>query len=361
MGNAGFMSSNSIYIHLDKPVVTCGELVSGNIYLNITSPNGFRSRGVYIELEGYEQARFVTSEMRELNVNGELRQERYEEIRNQRRHFLHVRIPIRQFQEQLMPGQYVFPFSFLMPTGLPGTFHESDMSRGWGDYLGQIYYKLEAECDHGGFLGRDVRHAQDLVVHAQAVAQIQPAIVEKNANVKFCCCVDKGQIHMVAKFDKNAYVPGETAYIVVDVDNKSETEIRTLHCKLKRRIALRAHGHRFSKVEVLQDIPFPGVPTGQSRLGEQAVRMELPLTDRQWGQVQPGCRSDLVECEYWLEVECDIPWCPDVTIHLPVVLYHPPREYYMPQAPQGWSPPQNNNYQPYSCQNIQQYSIIGAA
>jgi hypothetical protein len=39
--------------------------------------------------------------------------------------------------------------------------------------------------------------------------------------------------------------------------------------------------------------------------------------------ITPSTSSKLIECEYWVDVECDIPWCPDVEIHMPVVVFAP--------------------------------------
>jgi len=362
MGNAlsnNFCQADSIYVQLDNPVATSGQLVSGNVYLNINNPTGFQSKGVFLEVEGYEETRFTTEEFKEVEVDGERRQERVDVQRRERKHFLHFRIPLHSWSALLMPGQYVFPFSFLLPQNLPGSFHEEDVSRGWGDYMGQIFYRIEAECDHGGFFQRDIKNSQNLVVHQHLLTEIQPTIVNKNANVKVCCCIDKGRIEMTASFDKNAYQPGETAFMMVAVNNQSDVDVRSMHCKLKRRIHLRAYGYTFQKTEVLQDLQHQGVPAHEVRSGDNSIRMELPLTDSRWGMIQPGARGELVTCEYWLEVECDIPWAPDVVIHLPVTIYHPPSNMIIPKTPQGWHPTQVFEAQSY--QNVNQYSIIGSA
>lgn len=362
MGNAvsnNFCQSDSIYVQMDNPVATSGQMVTGNVYLNINTRTGFQSRGVYLEVEGYEETRFTTEEFKDVEIDGVVRQERIDVRRQERRHFLHFRIPLHLWNAILMPGQYVFPFSFVLPGSLPGSFHEEDVSRGWGDYMGQIFYRIEAECDHGGFLGRDVKHSQNLVVHEQLLTAIQPTIVNKNQSVKVCCCIDKGRVEMQASFDKNCYQPGETAFMMVAVNNGSDVDVRSMHCKLKRRIELRAYGYQFTKTEVLQDLPHAGVPAHTVKTGDSSVRMELPLTDSQWGMIQPGARGQLVTCEYWLEVECDIPWAPDVVIHLPVKIYHTPAQLIVPNAPQGWQPAQT--FEPQSYQNISQFSILGTA
>jgi len=362
MGNAvsnSFCQSDSIYVQMDSPVATSGQMVTGNVYLNINSPNGFNSKGVFLEVEGYEETRFMTQEFKTVEFEGGQRQESVDVRRQERKHFLHFRIPLHIWNGRLMPGQYIFPFSFVLPAGLPGSFLEADVSRGWGDYMGQIFYRIEAECDHGGFLGRDVKHSQNLVVHEQLLEAIQPTVVTKNANVKVCCCIDKGHIQMVASFDKNCYMPGETAFMMVAVDNQSDVDVRSMHCKLKRKLNLRAYGHQFQRTEVLQDLQHPGVPTRMVLTGDNSIRMELPLTDRQWGMIQPGARGNLVTCDYWLEVESDIPWAPDVVIHLPITIYHPPAQLMVPQAPQGWHPTQTFAAQNY--QNVGQFSVLGSA
>eukprot|EP00116_Pleurobrachia_bachei_P007887 sb/3468149/ len=54
---------------------------------------------------------------------------------------------------------------------------------------------------------------------------------------------------------------------------------------------------------------------------------QLPLV----GDFLPVTYAKHITCEYRIEVECAIPWCPDVELHIPVGLYEPPPQ--LPKRP----------------------------
>jgi len=44
-------------------------------------------------------------------------------------------------------------------------------------------------------------------------------IGEKIVNAKTWCCISQGTSHIKVFFERNSYLPGETAQIVAEVDN----------------------------------------------------------------------------------------------------------------------------------------------
>ena len=65
---------------------------------------------------------------------------------------------------------------------------------------------------------------------------LPPQVREVTSSVRFFCCFNKGDVWMRASFDKNAYVPGETTQIILEVDNRSTQELRRLMVRLMREI-----------------------------------------------------------------------------------------------------------------------------
>lgn len=45
-----------------------------------------------------------------------------------RRDFFKVTVPLHSFRQELSPGQYQLPFSFVLPQGVPGCFKHADGS-----------------------------------------------------------------------------------------------------------------------------------------------------------------------------------------------------------------------------------------
>lgn len=356
MGNT-FTSKNSIYIATEKPVYCAGETVTGNIYLNITSPEGFDigKKGLELELEGYEKTEWE-EHYKERVEDGEYENGRtkYRSVSRTREHkqkmnFMEFTYPIAHFDGRIGPGQYAFPFAIDLPPNLPGNFKEKG-HKGLDKYEAKVYYRLEAELDaaKGWFGPSDLECEAKLVIHSMLQQQIQPVRVDKAANVMFCCCCDKGEVRMSCHFDKNCYVPGEVCQIVCEVENNSESEITCIRTVLFRQLTLYAKGKRMTKTDTIRREKFPGVAVkrdadGNLVMGDKEIRqLSINLQDDKHGKLQPETKGRLVQCRYWIEVECDIPWAPDIEITLPITIYAPQPENFhgTPAAPQGWNPQQ---------------------
>jgi len=367
MGNAAnnaaenFMGRNSIYMELDRQYVVSGQMLSGNIYLNITSPNGFQSKGIFLQLEGDEMVRFeeevTVTDTQDVDGDGQM-SERKTVVRSDKREFIDMKIPIHVFHELLMPGQYTYPFNVMIPAGLPGTFFESDTKSRGREYRCQVRYKLQCECDSSGFLSRDIEYEKPIVMLENALSGIEQPVVEHTATVMFCCCVPKGDVHIKATFDKNAYRPGENAYIVVNVTNESESNVDEINAKLMRRLIMRADGNQMNHTELMRQVTIPGVPAGETR---EDMRVALPITYENrrgddYDEVRPGVNSRMINCNYYIEVECSVPMAPDISLHLPVTIYAAAPEYIQPDAPPGWSP---EPYEMATIDNVSQYMRNG--
>ena len=89
-----------------------------------------------------------------------------------------------------------------------------------------------------GFLKSNVAHHVDLVVNERLLRDITPAVVETQSSVRKWCCFNKGDVWMRASFDKNAYVPGEVARIMLEIDNRSTVDLRNIEAKLMQSLSL---------------------------------------------------------------------------------------------------------------------------
>ena len=50
---------------------------------------------------------------------------------------------------------------------------------------------------------------------------------ESTQDVIVCCCINKGKCRVCARFDKLAYVNGETADVRCDIENDSTSNLKT--------------------------------------------------------------------------------------------------------------------------------------
>jgi sporulation-control protein spo0M len=167
-----------------------------------------------------------------------------------------------------------------------------------------VQYHVEAEVDAKGFFSWDIKHSQPLVINQALLGSIVPARASRTSSAMVCCCINKGQVTMDATFDKNAYTPGEQAQIVCQVNNQSTVDVQSINVKLMRKTVLRASGQSQQDVDVVWQQSYPGVPKGSTLLGSETRHIPLMIP----ASVQPGTLSQVVRCEYWVDVECDISW-----------------------------------------------------
>ncbi|KAF1791216.1 Immunoglobulin E-set [Phytophthora cactorum] len=122
-------------------------------------------------------------------------------------------------------------------------------------------------------------------------------------NVKFLCCFNRGTCQLA---------------------------ITAMRCKLYQDITVKItkEGSYRTFTRLMCESAFPGVPPGASLSQPQP----LTLISTSNSHLQPSTKSDLIACAYRIDVECDIPWCPDVRLHLPINILAPE----LPNPSAGW-------------------------
>jgi hypothetical protein len=121
--------------------------------------------------------------------------------------------------------------------------------------------------------------------------------------------------------EKNVYLPGETAKIQCHIQNNSTVHIDNMRFKLYQVIDLRGStgGHRKIKSNIAVE-SFPGV------LAKSTLQQSQPfaLDASSIFSMTPSTQGNFIQCQYFINIECDIPWCPNVHLHLPVQILPPP-------------------------------------
>jgi hypothetical protein len=108
----------------------------------------------------------------------------------------------------LPAGCYSFPFTFLLPPELPGSFYESGH-----DFTASVKYAFKAEVHVRGMLKSNVKHSHEVTLLGAAPAEVLPATAATSSSVRWLCCINKGRVDMRGTFSKNCYVAGEEAMV----------------------------------------------------------------------------------------------------------------------------------------------------
>jgi hypothetical protein len=167
-------------------------------------------------------------------------------------------------------------------------------------------------------------------VHERNFKQLVASEDSTTQDVNFLCCFSRGKCELAVAMDKSVYFSGETAQIQCNINNGSTVEITTMRCKLYQDITVQlAKGGSYQTfTRLICEKQFPGVPPNSSLTQPQP----LALVPGNASALQPSTKGELIACAYRIDVECDIPWCPDVRLHLPINVIAPG----LPSAGSGW-------------------------
>jgi hypothetical protein len=336
----------SMYVRLDKGEYVPGEQVSGVINLNLFAV--FNQGVIYLTAAGVEQVKLV--EIIKTGAGTDAKEEK--KWHNDRNFFFNNRFPVHHFQGGfLAAGQYSFPFSFVLPTGLPSSFSYK-FTKDHEACFAMTSYEISATL--GSAAGPALSFSLPLSVNQPQIFSNPSQRMEMNQEVTHCCCVAKGRAKITSYFEKNEYVPGETAFLITEADNMhSQAAINHIKGEFRQVVRLKAGAFEHSVSNSLCELKTPGIQPGEQRIGPNAIRLEVPLINKnpnQWDKnqsknnvVQPTSRGKLINNEYYLvnTLEMDACICcgehPNCKLQLNI---RNPSLVYNPWAgqPEGWSP-----------------------
>lgn len=159
-------------------------------------------------------------------------------------------------------------------------------------------------------------------------------------------------------FEKDAYIPGETAYMVAEVENNSKVKMNAIEGVFTQLITLRGGGlwtntRHFN--HNLLTLKSHGLEPGAKAIGDQAVRLAVPLKGAQiTGGEDAGCcntttHGKLVECDYFIAAVGNMDACiccdsnPQSRVKLEI--FNPAQAKMAPfMPPQNWAPKVYDTY-----------------
>lgn len=249
--------------------------------------------------------------------------------------FLIDRLRLFAFPRAFAKGeQYEFPFAYQTHASLPGVFtleqqsHKS--SRKVRDLRASISYTVRATLDQGHHLFACWNtHARcDLVLHElpKSGAQYRDSTFAGTYDatsqcVRLLSLLDQGKCEIAASLDKPVYASGETARLQYHVKNASRVDIRALTVTLYHDVYLRLDRHERDPVSTrVASFEFAGIPCES----ETNACVDIALVHSWDGrQLAPPTNGSLIKSGYRVHLQCDIPWSPDVTLDLPILITTP--------------------------------------
>ncbi len=310
-----FTPAGKICTILDKLYYVPGETVTGRVVL--AANETIECNAIVLRIKGKEKAEWDEKRTRTEGQGENARQVEYWKEYDSKNKFLDMHVVVSPDAFDCQPGQYVFPFSFQLPNNIPGSFSIANWKHGdKRDIDAEIKYTISATIKRAGLFTPNLKSKVLLTVCARPNVSVQPQSCAKSGRVMFMCCIPKGNVSMEAVFDKNCYCPGELSQIMCTTRNESTVPVNAMRVKLMRVITLYADGHECRIVTTVSENSYSGVQPGQTK-ENQSLPLQLAPT------LYPSTMGQRIKVAYHIDVESDIPWAPDIEIHLPVKIIAP--------------------------------------
>lgn len=337
----------SMFIQLTQGYFTPGQQVNGTINLNLIQPVPGATQ-IYLVVAGVEN---VSLNQRQVyytytgSGKNRRRKTNYRNIRhNETQPVCNYRFPVYTFPGSGMaPGMYTFPFTFVLDANMPSSFslsfsNPAGSKEAWAACFANVEYSLMAFIDDNNPNTPPIRYVQKVIVNQADVANLGVHKCNIKKENTCCCCFGKGSTALTSYFEKNEYCPGETAYILTEVDNSASSDpVQSITVTFSQKCTFKAGAYTHQHNVDHQNSQINGVQEG-SKLPTQ--RMEVRLLDKSGQPVTPTSRGRLVKNEYVLynrahvdtTCNCDSPFAEatmQLTVRSPDMVY------------QQWVPPQN--------------------
>jgi hypothetical protein len=166
-----------LIVQTAQPFYYPGTPVTGTIYLRVTHP--VEAKFIELQISGKEKVSFLTHETRD--------NQQHHIKRKARREIIHYSQPAFHFTTPVLaPGDYVIPFSFPLPVGIPSSVfyydnHHADKPKA------KVKYHIKAKL-HNHHGKAEMSYKQILVVReAGAAAQQVISQTSENRITTWCC------------------------------------------------------------------------------------------------------------------------------------------------------------------------------
>ncbi|CAD8062611.1 unnamed protein product [Paramecium sonneborni] len=329
MGNKSGSEFGGIMIRTEKSLYFAGDIVKGNIYLHIIKP-GYHGNIVQFSIVGKEKTQWTTG-------SGKHRTTHYG-----KNVFHRDAVVINTFlDENLMVGQFVFPFELHLPPNLPGSFTYHHAT------LASLNYKVKARVISTSKSINDIKNKQEIIIREPIKEILQVSSKQETANLTTWCCKQQGVSSISATVQKNLYFPGEFVQITYEVDNSNcKLNIENVDIMIVNKLNLRSNSGSQCHLEFnLNALSHNGVQQGQKIQPSQSKGISLQLINSQYLlALTPSTTGNFVNSSYYVKIIPNFEGCtccsskPIVLVPI-TVLAVLPQDYAQPIVqPENWQP-----------------------
>jgi len=325
--------NNKIRIKTDLESYVAGDMVTGTITVTCVTPfecNGFILRVVGKEFAQFEEVYYETVH----NEDGSTRQEK--KIKKYKDDKKTVDIELRPYTTPgtFPVGEFTYPYQFQLPADLSSSFKAQGGTKGTDKYKCKSSYKLIAYADLP--YNHNLADKVKIVINEKFDKMVQPSYAHNSKSFLLA----SGKLDCQCWLDKNAYFPGERVMAKMEANNTSTKKTKRIMMDINLVLSLKADGHTAKHTVRIYRFEFPGFDP--CFYGIRYLPFNAPP------ELQPSCDGKLIDAEYFMELQCDIPGAIDLTLKLPIKLLAPqflfattmPHPSYLPPPPdESYRPP----------------------
>ncbi|KAL8563916.1 hypothetical protein ACOMHN_049572 [Nucella lapillus] len=195
--------------------------------------------------------------------------------------------------DEMGRGLYNYPFSFVLPQGIPSSFE--------GGHTGHVRYVVKGVIDRRFRFDYTVQQPFT-VIRDLDLNQRPDAVLEMtHMNHKFLCCLccKSGPITASLRIPRKGYVPGETIPVDAEIENLSGRTMAKTTAKILQRIDYHAVTKTRTLNHKVAEIRHGEIGPGGSDQ-YHAERLLVPAVPPSFLE---GCR--IIDIRYYLQVEVD--------------------------------------------------------
>ncbi|XP_070579780.1 arrestin domain-containing protein A-like [Ptychodera flava] len=343
---------NQIDIRTERGEYVGGETVYGVVYLRINTATG--AEFVVLKFKGYEKCECLKNlgsftSFRDMPEKKHVRKDDkrgYENLLLGKKFYFNTTIKLWEDKGPLPRGHYVLPFQYQLPPDLPGNY--ANEGYGYKNWKGIVKYKVKAFVAE---LDEPLKHTQPLIIRPFRNAKVSPVPQSVTGAVRKCFCYSGGEVMVEIKLNKAVYTAGEVAVLQIAICNNSQEDIHSIRVHLQRTTKLlgwtnaiesddendndSVNGTEYSGKPDQCVYPeafvtvwgknVEGIPKSEDK--DKVIhnkQVKIPLYETLASQnmvipVLPTTLGTLVRCAYYVTVDVDVPYSPDISVVTPIV------------------------------------------
>lgn len=312
--------SAKIKINFDKLNYMCGEQVNGTIALKVKKPGN--ASMIFMQLKGKEKVVLWerVSKHRDATRWVDGREEHYQEqyyddkeIKDKKKAY-NYSFKIFEFPgHQMQQGQWLIPFSFVLPMGLPTSFDHEWYDH--GECEATIKYTVKAKLldDLNETLEKEEKK---FFINQPPHQNVHGDKKSSSKEVKSYCCIGRGDVKITGYTERNAYMCGEEIYMVAEVENNMSQRIGNVHGDFVRVLKVKCK-NKHDTIEQNYEGPSGGsIKAGEDAKGQDAMRLSCSTKatinkGKKGTTYDTTCDGKLINCDYYVQVRLE----PDICCH----------------------------------------------